>query len=55
MRGYRKFSIMTLIVVVSASLVLADKVGGSEFITMLQIVGVAFMGANFFDHIGGAK
>ena len=49
--GFRKFTIMLLLVIIGVSFRLSGHLSGSEMVSLLQATAVAFMSANGIEHL----
>ena len=51
LNGFRKFSVMVILIVVGAVFRMYNLITGSELVTLLEATAVAFFGANVGEHL----
>ncbi len=51
LNGFRKFSVMVLLIVIGITFRLTGYLSGSEMVELLRFTGVAFMSANGIEHM----
>jgi len=51
-QGFRKFIVMLLLIAVAIVFRIENLISGTDFVTLLQGTGVAFMASNAVEHIG---
>lgn len=51
LNGFRKFSIMVLLIVVGVIFRVTDFISGAEFVDLLKATTVAFMATNGIEHM----
>ena len=49
--GYRKFSVMLVIIVIAVSFRLSDLIDGNGLVELLKVTGAAFFASNVGEHI----
>jgi len=52
--GFRKFTVMVLLLVTGISFRVTDFITGSEFVELLRYTTVAYMGTNALEHMSKA-
>ncbi len=52
--GFRKFTIMFLLIVVGITFRVMDYINGAEFVDLLKFTAIAFFSANGLEHMTGA-
>ena len=51
LNGFRKFTVMILLMLVGVVFLISGHLSGSEFVKLLSSTAVAFMSANVVEHI----
>lgn len=51
MDGFRKWTIMLLIFIIAVTFRVKNLISGAEFVSMLNVCGGAFFGANSAEHL----
>lgn len=49
--GFRKYSVMLLIIAIAVSFRLTDFISGAEMVELLKVTGAAFMASNMVERI----
>jgi|TARA_R110000851_G_scaffold293070_6_gene447642 hypothetical protein len=49
--GFRKVTVMLLLIGIGVSFRLADLINGAEFVELLKVTGAAFFASNVGEHI----
>jgi hypothetical protein len=49
--GFRKFSVMLILISIGVSFRLTNLINGSEMVELLKVTGAAFFAANLVEHV----
>lgn len=52
--GFRKFTIMLLLIIIAVAFRLSDHISGEELVNLLQGTAIAFFSANGVEHMTAA-
>ena len=49
--GFRKFSVMLILIGIAVGFRLSEHINGSEMVELLKVTGAAFFAANLVEHV----